>query len=71
MLTVVAGWFPIWFLFLGLVEQAFLAHHLIHTQAAFAAKVQDLAVKFLGNNMPGLCAAVVAFDRFYHNITGP
>jgi hypothetical protein len=55
------------------LERIFFVQHLVYLQTAATAKVQSLAVEFLCDRVLciSFCAAMVAFDCVYHNITCP
>jgi hypothetical protein len=58
---------------LGLLEGSLLVQQLVYLQTAAATKVQSLAIELFCDHILCIrfCAAMVAFDRIYHNITCP
>ena len=54
-----------------LLDLIFLTKHFKNLQAAAAAKIQLLAIKFLHNRAARFCTAVNTINCFYHSITGP
>jgi hypothetical protein len=58
---------------LGLLKWSLFVQQLVYLQTTAATEIQSLAVKFFCDHVFCICfcAAMVAFDRTYHNITCP